>query len=337
MTGRANGCWALVLLLAAVMTACTNDSPSQQGAAAQSSTDPWSWLDRFGTESPTPALPEGWKLQDVGDIRFAVPTDWKAGINPDCVRDAPGLVVVAIPSGGSCDPPAPHPESIVTITPATGHPAGGTPVTVGTLTATLIQCDAANCTPTYRFDSGYDLTVAGPDATKVLATFTDSGARRILQTGPTADTSTWRTVTYNGIAFKVPASWRDLVPDPTTLDPGECGPRVFPVPVLAIGERYPQLVTVQSCPLIETDLRPGDGVWARPVSDKADNFHNVINGNVDGLKIAVVSTTASAGRVLEGAPLDLIINGSSGKTWITLGAGTDPSVARGVLHSIHAV
>jgi hypothetical protein len=170
----------------------------------------WEWLAPFGAEVPVPGVPSGWKVLEFEDFRFAVPADWTVPVWSTCLTASPGDVFVSTrtePSSG-CDSAQPSPASFATIGPSAGGDESGTATTVGTLSASQLldpACDG--CFGTYRLDNNYQVSVGGPQAEAVLATFTDAGIRRVLQTGSQAATTGWQTISYGGVAMLVPSHW----------------------------------------------------------------------------------------------------------------------------------
>ena len=97
---------------------------------------------------------------------------------------------------------------------------------------------------------------------------------------------------------------------------------------------------IPSCaPQIDFDLVPGDGLWIRSTADSQSqpDGTQIAHGVVDGLDV----TVAAMHRTVAGAPspaLDLVVrDGSATPIWVSLGVGTDTSIARSILRSLHAV
>jgi hypothetical protein len=331
-------------------------SPATTPAATTIDTsDSWDWLGQFGAEVTQPPLPPGWQVLDFEDFRFAVPPGWVVPSFGTCSFTAPGVVLIAATEATTCTSDQTPPPSILMIVPAIPDDAApGTPVTVGTLSATAFPAKCIGCPLIYRFDNGYQISVAGPDADQVLGTFTDSGARRVLQSGDEVDTTSWQTVGYQGIAFKVPAQWpvEDLpasfsevtlpgigIRTSSQLDPGVCGGAMFPSDrdaqvSLGISRLQPSCAEVTNY-----DLAPGDGLWIRSSADSRSQPDGtpIAHGVVDGLDVSLIRMH----RTDAGAPtpvLDLVVrDGSAPSIWVTLGVGTDVSVARAILRSLHAI
>jgi hypothetical protein len=312
----------------------------------------WSWLTPFGQEISAPVVPSGWTLQDVSDLRFAVPGDWTAPISSSCAPATSGVVLVpaALSSTSSCDPATPLPAATVTVRLATGNQSGE-PVTVGTLSATKVVDDSCDdCPPAYRFENGLEMIVTGHQSEQILATLTDSGSRRALQAGPVADTTGWQQVTYAGIKLFAPKSWPvvDLVGSYITstdadgntsvsggLDPGQCGRGMF-------ASSATRRVFIGTSPIvpsclapIEYDLEPHDGVWIRPADgtsiDPTDRI--VAEGVTGGLDVKIIAPASTADS--QPSPrLELLVEHGDTSVRISLGVGTDAATARTIMRSL---
>lgn len=316
---------------------------------------PWPWI-ALGTkeEAPAPVVPARWKVLDYGRFRFAVPPDWAVPISRSCAQPAPGLVLV---SNGAetarCNPVEPAlPTSLLSIEPWADDGAPGATVQVGTMWALRVdepRCET--CLARYRFENGYEVSVGGPDADRILATFTDSGARRALQAGTDLDTSGWREVVFEGVALRVPFLWttRDLRPGPGAtqsprngfFNPGLCGatfPHVEPA-LLFLGSS--EIRPPCGGAPIALDLEPADGIWIRAITDEeaaaytdaeSPTFHGGIGrGQANGLDITFVGADRPPGPVL-----DLLVRRGSTTVAISVGAGLDVSTARAIVRSMRA-
>lgn len=299
--------------------------------------DTWAWLDRFGAEEPAPKVPDGWQVMDYGDLRFAVPGDWTAPISTQCARSPHGLVLLE-PTNGFCAFEL-EPSAGLTISTQSAGPSLGNPVAVGTLRATLVPADCEGCRPTYRFDNGYAIRVTGADAESILATFTDSGARRVLQSGPELDTTGWQQVKNEGVEFLVPPSWRvlhlsrELTPSGKTFSPILCQSGTFTdlePPVVYTGFNVDGPNT--DCLAWDSlNLSPNDGLWTRTTGQTVTS---VTQGTVDGLSVSVLRR--SAPNLSLGAVLELRIRTAQGNVAVTIGTGVDAAVARTILHSLRS-
>jgi hypothetical protein len=353
-------------LVAGVVLAVRNPAPNEDveaGPATSASAD-GAWPRPFGSEDPVPVVPDGWKVLDFGDLRFAVPDDWAVPVSRSCLGLASGeagavgaagavLVRWGEGEGPSCGPIEPLPASVLTIEPVEPGLGSGERAAVGTLSATRIANEScAECGPIYQFENGLQLTITGPEADAVLATFTDSGAHRALQAGPVAESSDWRAVDYEGIKVRVPTDWaivdlpgsyqRTERPDGSStisrqLNPGECGGAMFAsdqLPRVSLGESP---ITASCPPVGRYDLEAGDGLWIRPIDDAAAALLGtpIAQGDVGGLSVTAVRLDGSQ-RQRPSPVLDLLVRTGSATLWVTLGVGQDASAARAILQSLQA-
>ncbi len=349
---------ALCVVVAAGVLVARQDVGDSGRVAAGSPTstagDQWPAL--FGVEAATPPLPSGWKVLEFGDLRFAVPEAWEVPVARSClVSGAPGAVVVAVDEGEQrdCSPVRPLPASVLTLEVTGTAPGQGAPVTLGTMAGSLVEADDCDgCAQTYQLDIGLRVTITGPDSDAVLATFTDSGGRRVLQQGPVRDTDGWRRVDYSGTELRVPPDWPvddlpgsyTVITDPDgssrgfsgKLNPGACGGQMFRSGLpgrVSLGESR---ITSHSCPFSdELDLAPGDGVWIRQVDqDTASTLGAPIaTSQVGGLAVTVIRV-AGQERPRPRSVVDLLIRNGSTTLWMTIGTGLDPSTGRAILATL---
>jgi hypothetical protein len=356
---------AFVVIVAAAVVASRSDHTDQGAVSVGSTTSSTvppvtepGWLTPFGTETATPVLPSGWEWVDVADLRFGVPSDWEiTGMTVGCFSNptATGVVWVVGGTPGSCSGPASkQPASALTLRwePVQGE---GEVVRVGTLAArTVVHTLPGGAHSVYQFADGIIVSASGPLADRVLATFTDSGYRRALQRGPVADTSGWRTVTYQGVAFRVPPSWHvvDLpsaftqTTDPSgvvsseggEIDPGACGGSMFPSDPDRVSLGVSKIMP--SCPFTPyLALQPGLGAWIR--SSATGTYYTpitgpmVAQGRLGGLGIRVVGIDAHASPGAQPV-LNLLVQHGREPFDLTIGVGTDASIVRAILLSLHA-
>jgi hypothetical protein len=269
------------------------------------------WLTPFGEEVPMPELPGGWRLVDFEAIRFAVPPGWSL------VQSCPD----GLPQPGAAILPNDYPDA------RRCEDASSTP------RLRVIRGDGPHGLAATTSSFGWDVKLLPERETaELLRTFTESGARRALQDGPVADTAGWRTVTFNGVALRVPSAWRqvDLLATPAFVDaPGACDGQDFP------SDRPPLAFLNHGgvgCSYDETlDLGPGEGVWLRSAGQDPE-AEPVTGGRIGGLEVSVVDIDES-GR--PDPALDLIANDGEHWVWISIGVGRDASVARAILRSLH--
>ena len=306
----------------------------------------------FGDEVALPRVPDGWKTIEIDDLRFAVPDTWPVLVahEPLCGEgQIDGIVTVHRAGGqvgGSCggSAVATLPDARLVIEPSTGPASDGGPATIGTLLAYRVGGGCGDCPPTYRLDGGVQVTALGPDADTVLATFTDSSARRALQRGPVADTTGWQTVRSAGIAIDVPAAWGsiDLPGSFTTgtndagnsyvsgrADPGQCGGGIFAAdtqPSVYLGSSP----FVPSCPAVFSRHVPGgDGLWVRPAGTRDGGSIPVMHGALGGLDVTIVRESYRLDPALT-----LLVRRGAVTAYVTIGVGANDSVARAILRSL---
>ena len=297
---------------------------------------------------------------DYLDFRFAVPGDWVVSAESSCV-DAPGAVLLNISAAGrtgTCEGSPALREWLQIVPTDTSFddnmPVAKSPAHVGTLPATQIDyitCDG--CAFGYRFANGYEVKASGSKTAEVLATFTDSGARRALQDGPLAETSTWQTIRYEGINFRVPSSWTavDLPSLPynrtdangVTVNgavpyPGVCGGATFPMDeptrtYLGVSGLLP------SCPNAPAplDLGGGEGAWVRPGLDGPVSAYAgpVARGKVHGLDVTIIRVRPGG----ESAPTRRSTSSCAPaprRCGCRPVSGSDASTARSILRSLHS-
>jgi hypothetical protein len=320
------------------------------------------WLTPFGPESVAPPVPHGWTVMDFEDLRFAVPGDWSVPISRSCliVNDGapPGAVLLPqLDTATACEPEIAVPASLLWIERVDLAPEavrGGVPTTIGTLAAAVEPPDArcGGCPPVYLLDAGFAVSVRGSNAdAAVLATFTDSGARRALQEGPVAGRDGWSPVEYGGVGLEVPPDWTfvDLpgsYTESTTANggrrtsgmpaPGQCsGWAMFgPAGQMSVGETLMH----GSCPApLRIDLAPGNGAWIRPIADDqiAGLGTAITSGEIGGLDVTVVDLAPDQ-RQHPTPAIDLIVRTPASALWLTVGSGTDASLVRSILRSLRA-
>ena len=139
-------------------------------------------------------------------------------------------------------------------------------------------------------DMTYGFDADGPQSAEIRATITDSGARRALQDGPVADTTGWRTVSFNDVALRCPrrgtsldAREGDALPDA----PDDCVTVLFPSdrePIAAVSE-----APLRQCPKRRgpgLELSPGNGVWLRGAGGDSEELA-ATSGRIGGLDVVV--------------------------------------------------
>jgi hypothetical protein len=285
---------------------------------------------------------------DVGVLRFAVPNGSAAPLSDSCLpQDVRGVVLLEFltPDPTTCSPTPPMPDSRLLMTFADGDPPATAPnVQVGRFPAWLL---AETPIASYRLTDGIEVSVAGADSSQILATFTDSGAVRVLQHGPVVATTGWKTVTIDDVSMQVPLLWGviDLshqdVDHGVVPNPGSCSDAWFDgnAPTAFIGESD---IAVSCAPPPLADglqhrLTPENGVWMRDLSTaQAGELGDVIaHGTTNGLDVSVIKRTFPDNETT--TPIvDLVVRTASHIVRVSIGVGLDDSIARTILQSLHA-
>ena len=298
-----------------------------------------SWLEPFGTESPMRSLPVGWQVMDVGAVRFGVPADWQVPMSGSCLMGtAAGVVLLPfLVDGATCSPAPVLPENQLTVTRADGSdPASAPDAKVGDLDAWRMS---GTPIPTFRVAGGIQVGATGPDASQVLATFTASGAHRALQAGPLVATTGWQTVTFDGVSMLVPPDWSpyDLANQDAKHgvmpDPGTCSYGWFATgtPRVLLGSSD---IVVGCAATMSWPTQPLDGAWIRDRAG-ADLTPIATSGQLGDLDVSVVQPDMPGDTTISPI-IDVIVHSDSADVRISIGVGTDPSIARTILHSIHS-
>ena len=354
---------AAVAVLAGVVLLVERRSDTAQVEVGSDGVTAWDWLAPLGSEVDAPTVPKGWKVLDFAELRFAVPPEWTVPVSESSAGadgESPGVVLIPNVDGSTCtrgSGPPDLPESVLRIETADPSLDGGVSDQIGTFSATRFDpssCD--DCPSVYRLDNGYQISVNGPDARQVRATFTDSGAHRDLQAGVVVDPSGWRSLDYAGIGLDIPADWGvvDLAAstEAITNPDGTVQWSSAPHPMMTDGSLFrPDLPyrtylgdanIYQGGPApLSYNLEPTEGVWVRSITDAdAESIVGgsyfgpgptpaVVQGEVDGLAVSVVRNARRSPAI------DLVIRNGASATWVTLGVGLESSIARSILRSLH--
>jgi hypothetical protein len=341
----------VVLAVGAVGLASLNDDDGSVGTGSDTSAAPGveaddlAWLTVHGDDLGSPPLPNGWKRLDHADLGFAVPEGWEefaSGCGDWSPQAQGSLVVLPATAPSLCREGTDRPASVLEISRGGAVSRGPTQrVAVGVLEAMVaLEPACAECA-TYLFDDGLKLSISGPNADQIRASFGDSGARRALQNGEVAETNGWQSIEYAGVSFNVPLDWpyEDLIGSfvesfdaegrrvgvSGSLNPGACSGIYFEqdAPHVALGESP----ITPRCPWSGSlDLGQADGVWLRERSFQTDPVGEVASGSIGGLSVSVVDL---------GRPqLDLFLGEGSKRLHMSLGIGEDPSIARAILRSL---
>jgi hypothetical protein len=321
---------AVLLLLGGIVAVVLATRPDENHLVTGTTTAPEpDWLTLNGAEVASPPIPPGWKVLDFETVRFAVPNSW---ITPFRCREQVErgvLVVASADSDSACTPGALGMSSAVRIIPRGNDARNISPARVGTFRAQR-YVQTCVCPAVFGLPGDLDVTVTGPEAERVLATFTDSGARRVLQAGPVADSSDWREIKFDGVGVLVPAAWRvvDLIAG-KQFPADACGGQLFPSdddPAVLFGLPTGPI----HCPIAPPGfVGPGDGVWVRPAGSANGPLKGYRIGGLDVVRLELVPDTDPA--------LDLVVVTPAGRRMAVSIGTRDPSLARAILRSIHRV
>ena len=319
------------------VSSAANDVPSVPSTLAAPD---WSWLDSFGDESTAPQVPTGWQVMDVGLVRFSVPQDWVATDMPCAYQQvAHGVVALTfLRSELVCsDGTVPLSDNRLVISAAHGEPPQISPdAHVGSFDAwQLPNSESAD----YRLTNGIEVAATGADSALILASFTDSGAVRILQHGPLAVTNDWKPVHIAGVSLLVPPNWnvQDLT-NSLNQNPGECQrERWFwpETPRAIIGDGDPGVT--HSCGGFSSwPIAAVDGVWAHEIPDDAALIGPVAaHGTTNALDVSIVERTLPDTSSIDPV-VDVIVRVSGHIVRVSIGVGPDATTARTILHSLRS-
>jgi hypothetical protein len=157
------------------------------------------------------ATPAGWVPVAYGDAQVSVPATWFVLYRSPCYFGHPlGEVFVNSPRGSfNCLAETfPLPKTTVSLGPATlkedQHPGvHGRPIVINGISV-FPYTAASYIVPSL----GVEISVGGVLGQRVLHTLTRSPRSVALAKGPAPSVpSSWRSVTFRGIRFSVPASW----------------------------------------------------------------------------------------------------------------------------------
>jgi hypothetical protein len=89
--------------------------------------------------------------------------------------------------------------------------------------------------------------------------------------------------------------------------------------------------------VLQWPITPNDGVWLRDITtDTAAPGPMVAHGTANGLDVSVVERMLPDNDTVS-PTVDLIVRTPSHVVRVSIGVGSDPTTARTVLHSLHAV
>jgi hypothetical protein len=160
--------------------------------------------------SVVPATLKGWVPIAYGNAQISVPSDWKVEYEQACwFMRTPGTVEVGPGGNGICAPYGGRAVPVVALgpRPALVKVTGGPRRSMNGLTLIRYLHSAAE---TSYFIPSLDvaLTLIGEGAQQVLRTLTESPRSWVLASGPAPVVpSTWRSLSFAGVNFAVPATW----------------------------------------------------------------------------------------------------------------------------------
>lgn len=308
------------------------------------------WLAVYGSEPAEPGVPAGWQVMDVGPVRFAVPAGWAAPNGFTCLDPAvTGYVLLAdlIATTSTCgSDTAACPQGVCELPVShmvIGSTRGAAPVTAPDAHVGMFDAWRLTDEPieTYRLTNGVEVGVAGPDAVQILATFTNSGWRRVLQDAPLADSAGWKRVDFGGVFALVPPAW-DLIdlahqdiPHGFFPDPGTCqDPWFWPGYPHALIDVADPNIGAGCIVVVEWPIHPGDGIWMRGIGHDANIGPDAASGVIDGMSVSVLDRPLPSDAATANPLVDVIVHTSTGAVRISIGVGLDPSVARTILHTL---
>lgn len=158
----------------------------------------------------TSATPKGWSPVAFESVQISVPSSWLIE-DPgySCGGGVSGMVFIAeaphLPSSMGCSRPA----NIVTVASAGRSPVPHARSSVLNGVHVRIGWTRTGSTVTYAERGlGMDVTASGPLARTVLQTITHSPLSVVLGSVITGMPAGWRSVTFGGLRFSVPSTWR---------------------------------------------------------------------------------------------------------------------------------
>lgn len=308
----------------------TTAQASAPGTTVTVAPGSWEWLTAaFGEAVLALTVPNGWEIREVNGLRFATPSEWSVPNTGACeTYGAPGAVFINQASD-AYDCMIDVADSM-TMGEGIDDPPVGPEHAYGNLRLTPLQagnCDG--CTPRLRGDS-FVVRVRGSLRDAIVGTFDEPGWLQALRSGPASDRSQWQDVAFSGVRFSVPRDWPlvDLERADPFSGPDACGNALF-------GQSSGVYLRVPSGEVIceppeQFDLRPFDGIWIREAESRPAAETVVQSGDVGGLDVTIYDGDQ---RSRAGA-IELLVEGGDVPLRITIGVGTDASVARAILTSI---
>jgi len=155
------------------------------------------------------ATPTGWVPVAYGEAQISVPSNWNAGYGTACdIAHDPGSVFVGRTGYGLCPEYVVKGVPVVYLAPeSSGKPSTGRRAIVNGLVVTRVihnSFESLYLVPAL----GVELTLVGTKAQRVLSTLTISPRAVVFEQRATSTVpASWRTDSFDGISFSVPANW----------------------------------------------------------------------------------------------------------------------------------
>jgi hypothetical protein len=286
------------------------------------------------TTPPTPTTvapslaPTGWSTYDYGLARISIPPSWTTA---ELCPPAGGHALVFEVPGESARCVNPF-HDVVTMRPLQSTDCGpcvpdasvnGIPYDQVAPRCSGSFCPSIFYVPSLEVSITFVNNVA---ADAILKTLTYSTYARLLQQ-PFADApASWKTVTFDGFAVRVPSDWPTVDLAKTG---GFCYPATNTVYVGALtsapGCAPPIRLVVSSKASLQLEQDTGSALGTPTTAPAALEWHH------NGLTLTRRDDSASTPLATE---LLLDVDGPHGHLRVILGLGPDPAVARGILGSL---
>jgi hypothetical protein len=300
------------------------------------------------------ATPKGWTPVAYGDAQISVPASWHVLYDSSaCLSGSPAGDVYVNPSGGFCS--------------AKGTPKGKTTIMLVSVNPNRYQPPTSygqrlviNGLPVYALYSfvptpnggsylvpslGVEIEIEGPLATRVVDTLSRSPRIVALASGPAPTVpSSWRSVTFAGLQFSVPADWpMNRTQTTPNLGGSDCQAQsaaFFRTVVTLSTDTFPLIIAtcLYSPPTLQS---PPDAVqvdsgsrWASsaPVSlSKPPVAFSKHCLDLNGLTACPATSPAYSILVLK-----VTVPGRSNPVYVSIGLAGNGMVARTILYSLRA-
>lgn len=301
---------ALAIALVAGVLSLARSGPSESAPAAHTA-----------ASTTTPTARPGWTTYDYGLARLSIPPGWTAYTGCPAAY-ALTMTDPSVDSLQGCSPSSGDGPSIAIqpYTPPrdTVHQPFMPTAEVNGFPYELVIPKCLNCAGEWvNIEKlGVTITFRGRvDMNAVLKTLTYSTYARLLQQpfGPTP--ASWKTITFDGVAVRVPRTWK--VVDLTHT--GFCGPAPETAYVGSPGFSF-------LCPPPPALARHADSLQletagiSQPVAPEVTHHDLRFSLQIGGAPLADVMTYR--------------VTGGAKPVSVTVGLGLDPAIARGILGSI---